>query len=339
MRTLIIGLGRIGRLTARQLLAQLSPLQWVGAVELQADPAIHSYLINFDSSYGPLTPPLRCTESGFETSGGQTIPLFSDVKAAITAVQPDLILECSGDPVVANTLVELTDTAAFKVVFSSQTPEVKGRADTLVWVYGVNDAEYQPALHRFAINPGCLNNCLIPLLATLTDKLEVHSGTFVSVHSVTNTQPPLDRIAKNPRWSRAAFENLVPAGHDPSQLIARFFPTLGDRLIGRTVRAPVAHTSYVTVTLDLSVGLTVERLHHVLATSPIRPSVFGIDDRPLVSSDYKFESRSSVVDGTSIRVLDGRMAFFSAWYNNEWAFAQRMIDLATACAVKVSETP
>ncbi|NBS12626.1 MAG: hypothetical protein EBS77_08190 [Gammaproteobacteria bacterium] len=332
MRTLIIGLGRIGRLVARHLLNSPEANHWVGAVEITEDAALFAYLLNHDSTYGHLDPSIQATSDCLMTATGQQIPLFSSVEGALAACSPDLIIECSGDPRIADALVRRAPETHWRVLFSSQTEAVKGKPETFVWVDGVNHTDFDPKLHRFVVNPGCLNNCLIPTLSALNATNTILAGTFVSVHSVTSTQPVLDHVAKHARWSRAAYDNLIPAGHDPSQLIARFFPTLGPRLIGRTVRAPVSHTSYVTLTLKMASALTVETLKAAFQKSHIPPHVLGIDSRPLVSSDYRCDGRSAIIDGTSLRVLEDNTAFFSAWYNNEWAFAQRMTDIRCTLA-------
>lgn len=330
MRTLIIGLGRIGRLVARQLLQFTDATHWVGVVEVSDDAPLFAYLLNHDSTYGHLDPPVRGIADRLVTATGHEIPVISSLDRALDMCAPDLIIECSGDTRVAQTLASRAPDTGWRVLFSSQTEAVKGRPETFVWVEGVNHKDFNPSQHRFVINPGCLNNCLIPTLSALSTTHTILAGTFVSVHSVTGTQPVLDHVAKHARWSRAAHDNLIPAGHDPSQLIARFFPLLGPRLIGRTVRAPVSHTSYVTLTLHMKTALTVESLREACHKNDIPPHVLGLDDRPLVSSDYRCDGRSAIIDGTSLRVLEENTAFLSAWYNNEWAFAQRMDDIRCA---------
>lgn len=334
MRTLIIGLGRIGRLIARELAQRPEQRQWVGAVEVSTDAALFAHLLNHDSTYGQLNSAIAFHADGHTLITGHNaeIPLYSSVSEALKACEPELIIECSGDPHVAQTLVDASTHAHYRVIFSSQTEAVKGRSETFVWVEGVNQATFDPTQHRLIVNPGCLNNCLIPTLTAVNTYRTIVSGTFVSVHSVTNTQPVLDHVAKHARWSRAAFDNLIPAGHDPSQLIARFFPALGRQFIGRTVRAPVSHTSYVTLTLQTDRPLDSEGLRDAFRRTVIPPHVLGLDDRALVSSDYKFDGRSAIIDATSIQVLADNTAFFSAWYNNEWGFAARMGDISKAIA-------
>ena len=334
MRTLIIGLGRIGRLVARDLIQNPSDRQWVGAVEVSTEAALFAYLLNHDSTYGHLDSAAIFTANDSTLIAGQhtEIPLYQSVSEALKSCDPELIIECSGDPNVARTLADASTKGHFRVIFSSQTDAVRGRDETFVWVEGVNHAAYNPAQHRLIVNPGCLNNCLIPALTAVNAYRTIVSGTFVSVHSVTNTQPVLDHIAKHARWSRAGFDNLIPAGHEPSQLIARFFPALGQQLIGQTVRAPVSHTSYVTLTLQTDKPLSTEGLSSAFLSSTVPAHVLGLDERALVSSDYKFDGRSAIIDATNIRALAANTAFFSAWYNNEWAFAARMSDISKAIA-------
>jgi len=238
------------------------------------------------------------------------------------------VIDCSGSNQSAETLVGSEGRQTRYHLFAQALDTVKRAKNTGVWVYGVNDLEFEHRLPRNIINPGCLNNCLIPLISCLSEKFTIIKGTFVSVHSVTNTQPSLDRAQRSPRWSRASGSNLIPAPHDSMGLVNKFFPELEGRLIGRTVRAPVAHTSYVTCSFEVDNRIDERAVMDCLASTRIATTVLGVDNEPLVSSDYVNDPRSCVIDGTSVRVLDGSTIFISAWYNNEYAFAARMIDIA-----------
>lgn len=329
MKVLLIGLGRIGKLVARKMLAQENPyLDWVGAVEQTQDPELFSYLLNYDSTYGPATPKIGYTTGSLRVTGQGDVPLLTDVALAINETNPDLVIDCSGSNQSAETLVGNERKQSRYHLFAQALDTVKRARDTGVWVYGVNDLDFERQLPSNIINPGCLNNCLIPLISCLTDKFTIIKGTFVSVHSVTNTQPSLDRAQRSPRWSRASGSNLIPAPHDSMGLVNKFFPELEGRLLGRTVRAPVAHTSYVTCSFEVDNRIGESAVMDCLASTRIAPTVLGVDNDPLVSSDYVNDPRSCVIDGTSVRVLDGSTIFISAWYNNEYAFASRMIDIA-----------
>jgi glyceraldehyde 3-phosphate dehydrogenase len=329
VKVLLIGLGRIGKLVARKIVAQDDPnLDWVGAVEQTQDPELFSYLLNHDSTYGPAASKIGYTTDSLKVTGHGAVPFFTDVAMAIDETNPDLVIDCSGSNQSAETLVGGEYKQTRYHLFAQALDTVKRARDTGVWVYGVNDLDFERQLPRNIINPGCLNNCLIPLISCLTDKFTIIKGTFVSVHSVTNTQPSLDRAQRSPRWSRASGSNLIPAPHDSMGLVNKFFPGLEGRLIGRTVRAPVAHTSYVTCSFEVGNRIDESAVMDCLASTRIAPNVLGVDNEPLVSSDYVNDPRSCVIDGTSVRVLDGSMLFISAWYNNEYAFASRMIDIA-----------
>jgi glyceraldehyde 3-phosphate dehydrogenase len=329
VKVLLIGLGRIGKLVARKMIAQdENKLDWVGAVEKTQDPELFSYLLNHDSTYGAMAPKISHTGDSFIVSGQSDIPLFSDISLAISETNPDLVIDCSGSQQSAEILVNSECEQSRFNLFAQALDTVKRRNDTEVWVYGVNDSEFDDTIPRNIINPGCLNNCLIPLIACLTEHIEIIKGTFVSVHSITNTQPSLDRAQRSPRWSRASGSNLIPSPHDSMGLINKFFPSLEGRLIGRTVRAPVDHTSYVTCSFEVGDRIDEHAVLDYLASTRIASTVLGVDHEPLVSSDYVTDPRSCVIDGTSIRVVDGSTILISAWYNNEYGFASRMINIA-----------
>lgn len=335
MNVLLIGLGRIGKLVARKLASQDErKLEWVGAVERVKDPALFSYLLNYDSTYGSFNPKIGHTADSFKVENQGDVPFFDDVALAINETTPDLVIDCSGSHQSADLLISIADEKSKHHLFAQALDVVKQASDTKVWVFGVNDHDFNRRLPRNIINPGCLNNCLIPLISCLSEQFKITKGSFVSVHSVTNTQPSLDRAQHSPRWSRASGSNLIPAPHDNMGLINKFFPELEGQLIGRTVRAPVDHTSYVTCSFEVSHRIDRDSVLSCLANTKIAPTVLGMDVEPLVSSDYVTDPRSCVIDGTSVRVIDGSTIFLSAWYNNEYAFASRMIDIAS----KINET-
>jgi glyceraldehyde 3-phosphate dehydrogenase len=335
VNVLLIGLGRIGKLVARKLASQDErKLEWVGAVERVKDPALFSYLLNYDSTYGSFNPKIGHTADSFKVENQGDVPFFDDVALAINETTPDLVIDCSGSHQSADLLISIADEKSKHHLFAQALDVVKQASDTKVWVFGVNDHDFNRRLPRNIINPGCLNNCLIPLISCLSEQFKITKGSFVSVHSVTNTQPSLDRAQHSPRWSRASGSNLIPAPHDNMGLINKFFPELEGQLIGRTVRAPVDHTSYLTCNFEVSHRIDRDSVLSCLANTKIAPTVLGMDVEPLVSSDYVTDPRSCVIDGTSVRVIDGSTIFLSAWYNNEYAFASRMIDIAS----KINET-
>ena len=329
MNILLIGLGRIGKLVARKLASQdEKKLEWVGAVERIKDPELFSYLLNYDSTYGSFDPKIGHAADSFKVEHQEDVPFFDDVALAINETTPDLVIDCSGSHQSADLLIGISDEKSKHHLFAQALDVVKQASDTKVWVFGVNDNDFNRRLPRNIINPGCLNNCLIPLISCLSEQFKIAKGSFVSVHSVTNTQPSLDRAEHSPRWSRASGSNLIPAPHDNMSLINKFFPELEGQLIGRTVRAPVDHTSYVTCSFEVSHRIDRDSVLSCLAKTKIASTILGMDDEPLVSSDYVIDPRSCVIDGTSVRVIDGSTIFLSAWYNNEYAFASRMIDIA-----------
>ena len=223
MKVLLVGLGRIGKLVARKMVAQDEPrLDWVGAVEQTQDPELFSYLLNHDSTYGSLDSKFGYTLDSFVIKGQSDVLLFDDVAIAINETTPDLVIDCSGSQLSAETLLNSQPGQTKHHLFAQALETVKRANDTRVWVYGVNDSDFHNKLPRNIINPGCLNNCLIPLISCLTEKFTITKGTFVSVHSVTNTQPSLDRAQRSPRWSRASGSNLIPAPHDSMGLVNKF---------------------------------------------------------------------------------------------------------------------
>jgi len=310
----LVGLGRIGKLVARRLLLQDGAgLNWVGAVELTRDPDLLNYMLNYDSTYGTLDTRLEHTTGSLKVRGSNDVPRFDDLTLAIEETSPDLVVDCSGSQRSAEILLTRDTTRFTRQLFAQALDLVKRDDDSRVWVYGVNNSDFDRLkIPRNIIKPGCLNNCLISLIARLNEQHEIMKGSFVSVHNVTNTQPSLDRAKRLPRWSRASHSNLVPAAHDSMGLVDHFFPELRDKLVGKTVRAPVNHISYITCNFELPKRTDTDSLLRCLTSTKIIATVFGVDREPLVSSDYLPDSRSCVVDGTTIRVVDSSTVLVSA---------------------------
>jgi len=330
VNVLLVGLGRIGKLVARKLLLQDdASLKWVGAVEETIDSELFTYLLNYDSTYGTIDTRVEHTRNSLRVRGSDDIRLFDDLSLAIEETLPDLVIDCSGSQQSAEMLLSNDRIRSTRHLFAQALDVVKQDSNSRVWVYGINNSDFERQnIPRNIINPGCLNNCLIPLISCLNELNKITKGSFVSVHSITNTQPSLDTAKRSPRWSRASGSNLVPTAHDNMRVIDHFFPEIKGKLVGRTVRAPVNHTSYVTCNFELNERTDTDSVLRCLTSTKIIPTVFGVDQEPLVSSDYLTDSRSCVVDGTSIRVIDGSTVLISAWYNNEYAFASRMVDIA-----------
>ena len=313
MDVVLVGLGRIGKLVARRLLLQDGAgLNWVGAVELTRDPDLFSYMLNYDSTDGTLDTRVEHTTGSLKVRGSNDVPLFNDLTLAMEETSPDLVVDCSGSQKLAEILLSRDRTRFTRHLFAQALDLLKRDNDSRAWAYGVNDSDFDRLkIPRNIINPGCLNNCLIPLIACLNEQHKIMKGSFVSVHSVTNPQPSLDRAKRSPRWYRASHSNLAPAAHDSMGLVDHFFPELRDKLVGRTVRAPVNNTSYITCNFELDKRTDTDSLLRCLTSTKIIPTVFGIDREPLVSSDYLTDSRSCVVDGTSIKVVDGSTVLVS----------------------------
>ena len=216
------------------------------------------------------------------------------------------------------------DAGAQKVII---TAPAKGEDITIV--LGVNDDTYDPATHHIISNASCTTNCLAPAAKVVHDLLGIEKGLMNTIHSYTNDQRILDVAHKDPRRARSAGQNIIPTTTGAAKALALVIPDLKGKFDGFSLRVPTPTVSVVDFTATVSRDTCVEHLNE--AFRPQRPGpmkgILGVSDEPLVSMDFKGDSRSSIIDAASTMVLDGNMVKVIAWYDNEWGYSCRVADL------------
>ncbi|HEY7133002.1 MAG TPA: type I glyceraldehyde-3-phosphate dehydrogenase, partial [Candidatus Limnocylindrales bacterium] len=244
----------------------------------------------------------------------------------------DIVLESTGIFTDAEKAKAHIAAGAKKVVISAPA---KGEDITIV--LGVNEDKYDPAAHHVISNASCTTNCLAPAAKVVHDLLTIERGLMNTIHSYTNDQRILDVAHKDPRRARAAGQNIIPTTTGAAKALALVIPDLKGKFDGFSLRVPTPTVSVVDFTADVSRPTSVEEVNDAFraaAEGPLK-GILGVSDEPLVSMDFKGDSRSSIIDAESTMVLDGTMVKVISWYDNEWGYSCRVADLIGFVAARL----
>lgn len=327
-RIALNGLGRIGKLALRDLFIRGGADEIVLLNDPTGTPADHALLVEFDSVHGRW--PAQITHDPDSlTVNGQRMRLTAQKRLEdlpLAELGIDLVIDCTGVFKTAAKLQPYFDAGVKKVVVSA--PVKDGGALNLV--YGVNHGLYDPARHNLVTAASCTTNCLAPVVKVLHEGLGIRHGSMTTIHDVTNTQTIVDRPAKDPRRARSALMNLIPTTTGSATAITAIFPELKGRLNGHAVRVPLLNASLTDCVFEVERPTTaaeVNALFKAAADGPLS-GILGHEERPLVSTDFLNDPRSSIIDALSTMVVNGTQVKVFAWYDNEWGYACRLTDIA-----------
>ena len=320
----INGLGRIGKLVLRPLLARGADVVLLN--DAVGDPALHAHLLEFDSVHGRW-PAVFGHDAGAVIIDGRRLPVTTTkALAELPLAGVDVVIDCTGAHKTAAKLAPYFEAGVRRVVVSAPVKE----AEAANIVYGVNHAVYDPSRHRIVTAASCTTNCLAPLVKVIHEGLGIRHGSITTIHDVTNTQTIVDRPMKDLRRARSALMNLIPTTTGSATAIALIYPELKGRLNGHAVRVPLLNASLTDAVFEVARPTTAEEVNALFAAAAAGPlaGILGYEARPLVSTDYRGDPRSAIVDGLSTMVVNGTQVKVFAWYDNEWAYAQRLADIA-----------
>ncbi len=237
-----------------------------------------------------------------------------------------LVIEASGKMKTVAVLQAYLDQGVKRVVVCAPVKE-KGALNV---VMGVNHQLFKPAEHRIVTAASCTTNCLAPVVKVIHEKLGIRHGSITTIHDLTNTQSILDQPHKDLRRARASGMSLIPTSTGSATAIAEIFPELRGRLNGHAVRVPLANASLTDCVFEVERATTVEEVNQLLkdASENELKDILGFEERPLVSIDYRTDPRSSIIDALSTMVINGTQVKIYAWYDNEWGYANRAVELA-----------
>ena len=327
VRVGINGFGRIGRQVLKAILEGYEDELEVVAVNDLTTPATLAHLFKWDSTYGPWDGEVEASENSIIIDGRE-IRVFAERepgKIPWCDLEVELVIESTGLFTDAAKARAHLDAGAKKVII---TAPAKGEDITIV--LGVNEDQYDPARHHIVSNASCTTNCLAPVAKVLHERFGIVRGLMTTVHAYTNDQQLLDGPHRDLRRARAAATNIVPTTTGAARAVALVLPELKGKFDGFAMRVPVPTVSVIDFGVELSRATTADDINAAFreAAEDELNGILGYTDEPLVSSDFRGDSRSAIVDGLSTMVLDGTLAKVVAWYDNEWGYSCRVADLA-----------
>ena len=324
----INGFGRMGRLGFRAGWGK-NDLEFVHVNEIAGDAACSAHLLQFDSVHG--TWDHQCGSDG----SGMTVDdtrIGHSSNAAIADTDwsgCDIVIEATGKhhkrP---ETLQAYFEQGVKKVIVAAPTE------GALNIVYGINHHLYDPAEHHLVTAASCTTNCLAPVVKVMHEQIGIVHGCMTTIHDITNTQTIVDKGHKDLRRARACGQSLIPTTTGSAKAITRIFPELTGKLNGHAVRVPLLNASLTDFVFEAARPVTAEEINSYFraAAEGELEGILGFEERPLVSVDYVNDPRSSIVDGLSTMVIDGTQVKLYAWYDNEWGYVCRMMDIAAMIA-------
>jgi glyceraldehyde 3-phosphate dehydrogenase len=327
VRVGINGFGRIGRNVFRAAYERGADIEWLAVNDL-VDPRTIAHLLKYDSNYGPFPGDVQATDSGFSVDGKEIRVLAERDPAALPwgDLGADVVIESTGLFADRENASKHIDAGAKKVVISA----VATNPDTTV-VLGVNfDDDYDRDAHQVISNASCTTNCLAPVAKVLHDTVGIRHGLMTTIHAYTADQRLQDMPHRDLRRARAAAVNLIPASTGAAKAIGLVIPELNGKLNGFAVRAPVPTGSVVDLTVEASRETTVEEVNGALKAAADSGPMHGLltyTEDPIVSTDIVKNPASSIVDSQLTAVMDGTMVKVISWYDNEWGYSNRVVDL------------
>jgi glyceraldehyde-3-phosphate dehydrogenase (NAD(P)) len=334
IRVAINGFGRIGRNFLRCWIGrQNSQLELVG-VNDTSDPKTNAHLLKYDSMLGKLNADISA-DSNSITVNGKTIKCVSDRNPLNLPWKEwgvDLVIESTGVFVTDEGASKHMEAGAKKVLITAP-----GKGPGVgTYVMGVNHEDYNHNATNVLSNASCTTNCLAPVVKVLNDNFGIVKGMMTTTHSYTGDQRLLDASHRDVRRARAAAINIVPTTTGAAQAVALVIPAMKGKLNGIALRVPTPNVSVVDFVAQVEKNTFAEQVNEVLqeAANGSLKGILEYCDLPLVSSDYRGSDSSSIVDSSLTMVMDGNMVKVVAWYDNEWGYSQRVVDLAELVAQK-----
>lgn len=325
----INGFGRIGRNVLRVALQQ-KDVEVVGINDL-TDAHTLAHLFKYDSVHGIYGEDVSVKENAIVV-GNREIKVSAERDPANLPWKEwgvDVVVESTGRFTKREDAAKHLEAGAKKVIISAPA-----KNEDITIVLGVNEEKYDPAQHHVISNASCTTNCLAPFAKVLHENFGIRRGLMTTVHSYTNDQQILDLPHKDLRRARAAGMSIIPTSTGAAKAVSLVLPELKGKLNGFAMRVPTPNVSVVDLVAELDKNTTAEEINAALkrAADQELKGILGFSDEPLVSKDYNGDPRSSIVDGLSTMVLEDNMVKVVSWYDNEWGYSNRVIDLVNYIA-------
>ena len=326
----INGFGRIGRMVFRAAVENFSnDIEVVGINDL-LDPEYLAYMLKYDSVHGAFKGDVK-VEDGHLVVNGKKIRVTAEMDPANlkwNEVEADVVVESTGFFLTDETARKHIQAGAKKVIMSAPSKD-----STPMFVYGVNHKTY--AGQDIISNASCTTNCLAPITKVLNDKFGVKRGLMTTVHAATATQKTVDGPSKKDwRGGRGILENIIPSSTGAAKAVGKVLPELNGKLTGMSLRVPTSDVSFVDLTCELNTPATYDEICAAMkeASEGELKGVLGYTDEPLVSTDFRNDSRTSIFDVKAGIQLDPTFVKVCAWYDNEWGYSNKVLEMARVIA-------
>lgn len=325
----INGFGSIGR---RALRIALGDTRWQASLMVNhtQPPAVMAHLLAHDSTYGPYPGTIVAEEDALVVDGVR-VPVSAERDPARIPWREagvEIVLECTGKFRQRSQAAAHLEAGAKLVVISSPAKD-----DDLLVIYGVNHTQFDPSRHQVISAGSCTTNALVPVLAVLSDAFGVERALMTTVHSFTRDQSLVDGSHHDLRRARSATESIIPTSTGAAQAVGRALPKLAGRVTGLSLRVPTPSVSILDLTADLARSVEAQAINRAFDQAAEGPlaGVLAVEETPLVSIDFRGNAHSAVIDA-ALTTAVGPMVKVLAWYDNEWGYAARLIDLASYLA-------
>jgi glyceraldehyde 3-phosphate dehydrogenase len=333
VRVGINGFGRIGRQSLKAIIERAPGVEVVAVNDL-VDVPMNALLFKHDSTYGSFPGEVSHTDDSIVVDGREikVLQIADPAQLPWRDLGVDIVIESTGRFTDADKARAHVEAGAKKVLISAPA-----KKEDVTIVLGVNEHAYDPAKHVIISNASCTTNCLAPAAKVVHDRFTIRRGLMNTIHSYTNDQRILDVAHKDPRRARSAGQNIIPTTTGAARALALVIPDLKGKFDGFSLRVPTPTVSVVDFTAELEKDTTLEELNQAFrdaAAGPLK-GILGASDEPLVSTDYRGDDRSSIVDLPSNMVLGGNFVKVIAWYDNEWGYSCRVADLVRYIAERL----
>jgi glyceraldehyde 3-phosphate dehydrogenase len=325
VRVGINGFGRIGRQSLKAIIERAPELEVVAVNDI-VDVPTNALLFKHDSTYGTFAGSVEHTDDSLIIDGRtiKVLQVMDPAQLPWKDLGVDIVLESTGKFTDADKARAHVTAGAKKVIISAPA-----KKEDVTIVLGVNTEAYDPASHAIISNASCTTNCLAPVAKVLNDTFGIERGLMNTIHSYTNDQRILDVAHKDPRRARSAGLNIIPTTTGAARALSLVIPSLKGKLDGFSLRVPTPTVSVVDLTVDLERDASADDINAAFRSAAAGPmkGILGVSDEPLVSTDFRGDNRSSIVDSAYTVMVGSRFAKVLAWYDNEWGYSCRTADL------------
>lgn len=327
VKVAINGFGRIGRNVFKIFLEEKRDWQIIAINDL-TDPATLAHLLRYDSLYGKFDGDIEAKENSIVVNGKE-IRVFKErdpEKLPWAALGIDIVIEATGIFRDKEIVEKHIRAGAKKVIISAPA-----KSEDITIVMGVNEKDYKPTEHHIISNASCTTNSLAPFAKVLDERFGINKGLMTTIHAYTNDQNILDLPHEDLRRARAAAQSIIPTTTGAAEAVALVLPQLKGKLSGMSMRVPTPTVSVVDLVVVLDRNTSVEEVNSVLKEAAMGDlkGILGFSNEPLVSTDYRGDSHSSVIDGLSTMVTGNNLLKIVSWYDNEWGYSARVVDLVS----------